>query len=118
MTRQTPSNYRTGLQAETLAAWFLRMKGYHILATRMKTPVGEIDLIARRGKTLVFAEVKTRGTIAAALESVQKRQAGRIVRAAQWYLATDRGAVSEMRFDVIAIEFPFKIKHIRSAFTA
>lgn len=109
--------YQTGLQAEALAGWFLRLKGYRIIATRMKTPVGEIDLIAKRGRTLVFVEVKARGTMAGALESVQKRQSGRIIRAAQWYLASVRGEISEMRFDVIAIEFPFKIKHIQSAFT-
>jgi putative endonuclease len=116
MTSRT--SYDTGLLAETVAAWFLRFKGYGIVATRMKTPVGEIDLIARRGRVLVFVEVKARGTIAGALESVRKRQSGRILRAAEWYLASVRGEVSEMRFDVIAIEFPFKIKHIQSAFTA
>ncbi|MBI2233897.1 MAG: YraN family protein [Micavibrio aeruginosavorus] len=112
------TSYKTGLQAEFLAVIFLRLKGYRILAQRCKTPLGEIDLIARRGKTLVFVEVKTRGTIAAALESVSARQAGRIVRAAQCWLASRNAAGMDLRFDVIAIEFPFKIKHIESAFTA
>lgn len=112
------TSYKTGLQAEFLAVLFLRLKGYSILAQRCKTPLGEIDLIARRGKTLAFVEVKTRGTIAAALESVRARQSGRIVRAAQYWLASQNSAGMDLRFDVIAIEFPFKIKHIESAFTA
>jgi len=115
---KTRTSHDTGLLAEAAASWFLRLKGYGIVAKRMKTPVGEIDLIARCGKTLVFVEVKARGTIAGALESVRKRQSGRLIRAAEWYLGSHRNPVSEMRFDVIAIEFPFKIKHIQSAFTA
>lgn len=118
MSRKIIQTYQSGLQAERLAGWFLRLKGYRILATRMKTPVGEIDLIAQRGKTLVFVEVKARGTIAAALEAVQGRQAARIIRAAQWYLASRRDEISEMRFDVIAIALPWTIKHIQAAFTA
>ena len=49
-----------GRKGETLAAWFLRLKGYRILESRYKTPVGEIDLIARRWGTTVFVEVKSR----------------------------------------------------------
>lgn len=116
--RKTRTSHDTGLLSETLAAWFLRLNGYRIIATRLKTPVGEIDLIAQRGKTLVFVEVKARGTIAAALEAVQGRQAARIIRAAQWYLASRRDEISEMRFDVIAIALPWTIKHIQAAFTA
>lgn len=112
------TSYRTGLKAESLAVLFLRLKGYRILAQRHKTPLGEIDLIARRGRTIAFVEVKTRGTIAAALESVRARQAGRIVRAAQYWLSSRDPEGMDLRFDVIAIELPFKIKHIESAFTA
>ena len=110
--------YRRGLKAERLAAWYLRLKGYRILDTRMKTPVGEIDLIARRGKSLVFVEVKARGTIDTALESVKTHQSRRIVRAAEFYLAGYRGKTPDIRFDVIAIQSPFRVKHIRAAFTA
>ena len=60
-----PNSYRQqseiyGRHGETLAAWYLRLKGYRILKTRYKTPVGEIDLIARRFGTTVFVEVKSR----------------------------------------------------------
>jgi Uncharacterised protein family UPF0102 len=52
--------FRVGISAETRAAAFLMAKGFRILAKRWKSPLGEIDLIARRGKLLVFAEVKAR----------------------------------------------------------
>jgi putative endonuclease len=112
------TSYQTGLRAENLAAWFLRLKGYRILARRYKTPVGEIDLVARQGKAIVFVEVKARGAMDAALESIHQRQAGRIMRAAEYYLSAQRQTGSEMRFDVIAIRPPFHLSHLRGAFHA
>ena len=52
-----------GRRAETIAAWYLRAKGYRILAQRVQTRVGEIDIIARHGDSLVFVEVKARATL-------------------------------------------------------
>ena len=54
---------RRGRRAETIAAWYLRAKGYRILAQRVQTRVGEIDIIARHGDSLVFVEVKARATL-------------------------------------------------------
>jgi len=51
-----------GRRGETLAAWYLRLKGWRIVARRVKTPRGEIDLIARRGRTVAFIEVKWRAS--------------------------------------------------------
>ena len=76
----------TGRRAEILSAWLLRLKGYRILARRFKTPVGEIDLIAKRASTIAFIEVKARPTAAAAMESVSARQRRRITRAALVFL--------------------------------
>lgn len=112
------TSYRTGLKAEALAAWVMRFQGYRVLAKRYKTPVGEIDLIARRGKSLVFVEVKARDSINAALESVKTHQSRRIIRAAEYYMAGYRGITPDIRFDVIAIQPPFRVKHIRAAFSA
>lgn len=76
-----------GRRAETLAAWYLRAKGYRILEQRFKTPVGEIDLIAKRGKALVFCEVKRRQSEQAAREAITAQQRQRIARAAEAYVA-------------------------------
>lgn len=51
---------RRGRRGESLAAWYLRLTGWRVLARRVKTARGEIDLIARRGKVLAFVEVKWR----------------------------------------------------------
>ena len=53
-----------GRRGEVLAAWYLRLTGWRILAHRLKTPRGEIDLIARRGRTVIFVEVKWRSSAA------------------------------------------------------
>lgn len=53
-----------GRRAETLAAWYLRLKGWRILDRRVKTPRGEVDLVARRGRSIAFVEVKWRASAA------------------------------------------------------
>lgn len=108
------TNHQTGLRAEKMAAWFLRVKGYRILARRYKTPVGEIDLIAARGKTMVFIEVKSRTTMTRALESVRPQQAARIIRAAEYYMAVQRQQNIALRFDVIAVHPPFRLRHLQN----
>ncbi len=79
--------YRRGRTAETVAVAWLRLRGYRILARGLRTPVGEIDIIARRGGTLAVVEVKSRASLAAAAAAVSAHQRRRIVRALQWYLA-------------------------------
>ena len=96
--------WRRGLLAETLCVVWLRILGYRVLAQRLRTPVGEIDILARRGDVLAVIEVKARRTRAAALESITARQRGRLQRAVQWFI-TGRPdlAALRIRFDVIAI---------------
>lgn len=110
---------RSGLRAEALAAWYLRLKGYRILATRYRTPVGEIDIIARHWGTLVFVEVKARRSAdeyAMALEAVNAR---RINRAAGHYLAHRRLTIdTPMRFDVIFLARRRWPRHLINAFGA
>ena len=79
--------YRHGLFAETIPALLLRLKGHRIIARRYKTPVGEIDLVALKGKRLAFVEVKQRKTFDEAGWSLPTRARRRIVRAAQYWLA-------------------------------
>lgn len=96
--------YRLGLRAETVAAWILRLKGYRIVARRLRTPVGEIDLVARRGAVLAIVEVKARADAAAAAGSIGDRQRRRLERAAAWVLARQPDAARlAVRFDVILV---------------
>src|SRR3954449_3837945 len=79
--------FRLGLSAESRAAALLIAKGFRILARRWRSPVGEIDIVARRRRLLVFVEVKAREKLDDAAWSVTPRQRARIVAAAQAWLA-------------------------------
>ena len=80
------------------------LKGYRILARRARTPAGEIDLIAKRGRTVAFVEVKARKTKIAALEAVTPRAQGRIIRAAElWMARHSEFADNDWRFDIVAV---------------
>jgi putative endonuclease len=93
-----------GRWAERLAAWCLRLKGYRILAHRFRTPVGEIDLVARRGRVVAFVEVKARPALDHALAAPTARQMRRSLRAAGLFLARHpRHAACDLRFDLIAV---------------
>jgi putative endonuclease len=111
--------FRLGLSAESRAAMFLIAKGYRILARRFKTPLGEIDIVARRRRALVFVEVKARETSGDAAESVTARGKQRIVAAAEIWLARNPAdAQAEIRFDVVLVT-PGKLpQHIPNAFDA
>lgn len=74
---------RGGRRAETLAAWWLRLKGWRILARRVRTPVGEVDLVARRGRVVAFVEVKARGSAAEAELALDDWRLTRVARAAE-----------------------------------
>lgn len=99
--RRAAGRGRTG---ERLAAWLLRLKGYRIIARDLRGPLGEIDIIARRRRTIVFVEVKARADIDSALFAVTATQRGRIERAAASFLAVHTRYAGDMvRFDLIAI---------------
>jgi putative endonuclease len=74
---------RGGRRAERLAAWWLRLHGWHVLAMRARTPVGEVDLIARRGKILAFIEVKARARAADAELALDEYRLRRVLRAVE-----------------------------------
>jgi putative endonuclease len=94
--------YRSGVFAETVVAALLRLKGYVIVARRYKTPVGEIDLVALKGKRLAFVEVKRRKTAEDAAWTLPAKQRRRIVRAAQYWLAGHPDFTGyDIAFDVV-----------------
>jgi putative endonuclease len=130
--------WRRGHIAEAIASIFLFLKGYRILARRFKTPVGEIDLIARRGRWTVFVEVKTRRTLSEAAECISLKNRQRVLNAARWYLARHpvchhrqslnphlsmmkaRSKICAtpnpfIRFDAILLTPPLSIRHIQNA---
>src|SRR5438045_9246674 len=79
--------FALGLSAESRAAALLIAKGFRILARRFRSPVGEIDIVARRRHLLIFVEVKARERLDDAAWSVTERQRARIVAAAEAWLA-------------------------------
>ncbi len=115
-----------GNRGEETAAAYLEQKGYAILERQYRTPVGEIDLIAREGKTLVFVEVKTRrsaryGQPSAAVGWEKQR---RIIRGAMWYMMNrQRQREAPLcRFDVVEVyatpDNAWKVRHLENAFEA
>ncbi len=93
-----------GLAAEARAAWVLRLSLHRILARRFRCSAGEIDLVARRGRTLVFVEVKARATLAAAVEAVTPHARARILAAADVFVARHPAyADHDRRFDIVAV---------------
>jgi len=106
---------RRGRRAETLAAWLLRLKGFRILARDRRETGGEIDLIARRGRLLVFVEVKARADAGAAAAAVSATQRRRIVRAARGFLARRPDLADlTLRFDAVLVA-GFPPRHIADA---
>lgn len=106
---------RRGRQSETLAAWYLRLKGWRILARRVKTPRGEIDLIARRGRVVAFVEVKWRRTAAELDLAIDHYRLRRVAAAAEAVAARHVRAGDDMRIDVLLLapgRFP---RHIVNA---
>lgn len=95
---------RSGRRAEWRAAFLLMLKGYRILGFRLKTPQGEIDLLALRGRTLAVVEVKRRATIEAALECVSHDQRMRLRRAGL-AIASRRPGLKDafVRLDLVAL---------------
>lgn len=111
--------YRRGRRAERLAAWWLRLQGYRILQQGFRVPVGEIDLVARRGGTLAIIEVKRRARLAEAGEAIRRRQQRRVVHAAEVYLQRHPElARLQVRFDALLLVPRHLPHHIKDAWKA
>ncbi len=97
---------QVGRTGEDLAFKLLKKKGYRILERNYKSPLGEIDIIAREGKTLVFVEVKTRSTadFGTAKWAVDPRKQRKVSMVALDYLKRNSLLEQPARFDVVAID--------------
>ena len=104
--RRTPSPRATGRQGEDLAAEFLKKSGYRVLERNYSCKLGEIDIIARDGETLVFIEVKARRSSAfgPAVDALTLAKQKRLYRLALYYLQRKKIKDQPMRFDVVAVD--------------
>lgn len=103
-----------GRRGERIAGWWLRLKGWRILARRVKTKAGEIDLIARRGGIVAFIEVKTRANAADLDHAIDERRLARVAAAAE-ILAPTYADGADIRIDVILLAPGTPPRHIENA---
>ncbi|CAN5230620.1 YraN family protein [soil metagenome] len=94
---------KRGRGAETIAAWWLRLHGWRILARRSRVPGGEVDIIARRGSTLAFIEVKARSTAEAAAFALDRYRLRRVAVAAERLAPRYMRAGDDIRIDALFI---------------
>lgn len=96
-----------GVLGERVAARFLTAQGFTIHETRVRFPVGEIDIVAWEGPCLCFVEVRSRSSLewGGPLDTLTDQKRRRLIRAARWYLQRLRNLPPEMRFDVVAIQW-------------
>ena len=115
--RLTPRDL--GRRGERRAAWFYRLRGYSVVARNVRTSAGEIDLVLKRGKTIVIAEVKTRQTRSAGEghEAVNRKKRERLIALGERYTAIDPNAC--LRYDIVSLYWTgwrFVITHYPDAF--
>jgi len=113
MSRQAAE--RRGRTGERAAGWWLRLKGWRILDRRVRTPAGEVDLIARRGRMIAFVEVKTRATAAELDFAIDMRRLARVAAAAEILAGHYAGPGDDIRVDVILIAPGHAPRHIENA---
>ncbi len=94
---------RRGRGAETLACWYLRLKGWRILARRARVPGGEVDIVARRGRTLAFIEVKARASEGAAAFALDRYRLRRVAVAAERLTPKYMRGGDDVRIDALFV---------------
>ncbi len=117
--RRSIATTKLGRAGERRAAWFYRLRGYRIVERNVRMTGGEIDLVVRRGKTLVIAEVKTRQSLAAGegFVAVDRTKRERMIRLAGRYVARHHDV--QIRYDVLSLFWNgrrFIVSHYPDAF--
>ncbi|MGJ3649043.1 YraN family protein [Sphingomonas sp. GlSt437] len=115
MTEARQAAEARGRRGERVAAWWLRLKGWRILDKRVRTPAGEVDLVARRGNLIAFVEVKTRATAAELDLAIDERRLARVAAAAEILMPRYATAGEDIRIDVILIAPGARPRHIENA---
>lgn len=104
-----------GRRAEALAAWWLRLRGWRILAMRVRTPLGEVDLVARRGRMVAFVEVKHRATAHELDHAIDHHRLRRVAAAAEALMPRFVRTGEDARIDVILLaprRLPRHLTHV------
>jgi putative endonuclease len=104
-----------GRRGERMAGWWLRLKGWRILDRRVRTPAGEVDLVARKDNLVAFVEVKTRATAADLDFAIDARRLARVAAAAEVLMPRYAGPGDDIRVDVILIAPGTLPRHIENA---
>ena len=104
-----------GRRGELLAAWYLRIKGWRILAQRVKTPRGEVDLIARRGRMVAFVEVKWRASDKELDTAIDPYRLRRVIAAAEALAHKYVHSGDDTRIDVLLLAPGRWPRHIANA---
>jgi putative endonuclease len=113
--RRRKAAERRGRLGEAFAALWLNLQGWSIVARRVRTPVGEIDLVARRARTTLFVEVKTRATGAELDLAIDRHRLSRVAAAANMMAPRFARPGDDIRIDVILLA-PWSLpRHIRNA---
>ena len=110
MTASRQARERGGRRAETIAAWWLRLKGWKVLARRLRMPLGEVDIVARRGRIVAFVEVKARATAAEAALALDEYRLRRVAAAAGALAHRFARDGDDIRIDAIFI-VPGRLPH-------
>ena len=106
-----------GRRGERIAGWWLRLKGWSILDRRVRTPAGEVDIVARRGNLIAFVEVKARRTTAELDFAIDERRLARVAAAAEVLMPRYAGPGDDIRVDVILLAPGSRPRHIENAWT-
>ncbi|MEO5938915.1 MAG: YraN family protein [Sphingomonas sp.] len=104
-----------GRRGERIAGWWLRLKGWRILDRRVRTPAGEVDLVAKKGNLIAFVEVKSRATDAELDFAIDERRLSRVAAAAEMLMPRYAGPGDDIRVDVILLAPGRPPRHIENA---